>query len=223
LDVADQHARDRIDQRADEHAGVEHGTQQRAGDDARHVADAREPALGPAMFLHRPSGANNPDAPISHHWQDASHITWGVITGGYGGVMEAALKGAAACEGKCIGVTTAFYKNFEKNQYVQREIRTNSYNDYLMQILDLSNAYILLPGSIGTLFEFSAIWALSQSGAIKRKPAVCVGEQWREIAETMAFYSPDAQKNMQIFSFVESPQEAVSLIQTCLEHDGKKL
>ena len=42
-----------------------------------------EPALGPAMFLHRPSGANNPDAPIGHHWQDASHITWGVITGGY--------------------------------------------------------------------------------------------------------------------------------------------
>lgn len=42
-----------------------------------------EPALGPPMFLHRPSGANNPDAPIGHHWQDASHITWGVITGGY--------------------------------------------------------------------------------------------------------------------------------------------
>jgi len=126
----------------------------------------------------------------------------GVITGGYGGVMEAALKGAAACEGKCIGVTTAFYKDFEKNQYVKREVRTNSYNDYLMQILDLSNAYILLPGSMGTLFEFSAIWTLSVCGAIQKKPAICIGEQWREIAETMAFYSPDAQKNMQIFSFV---------------------
>ncbi|MEQ1764513.1 MAG: hypothetical protein ABL984_15390 [Pyrinomonadaceae bacterium] len=44
---------------------------------------AGEPALGPPMFLHRASGMNNPDAPISHHWQDASHITWGVITGGY--------------------------------------------------------------------------------------------------------------------------------------------
>ena len=42
-----------------------------------------EPALGPPMFMHRPSGANNPDAPIGHHWQDASHITWGVVTGGY--------------------------------------------------------------------------------------------------------------------------------------------
>lgn len=44
---------------------------------------AGEPALGPPMYLHRPSGANNPDAPIGHHWQDASHITWGVLTGGY--------------------------------------------------------------------------------------------------------------------------------------------
>jgi hypothetical protein len=42
-----------------------------------------EPALGPPMYLHRPSGANNPDAPIGHHWQDASHITWGVVTAGY--------------------------------------------------------------------------------------------------------------------------------------------
>jgi len=42
-----------------------------------------EPALGPSMFMHRVSGMNNPDAPISHHWQDASHISWGVVTAGY--------------------------------------------------------------------------------------------------------------------------------------------
>jgi hypothetical protein len=42
-----------------------------------------EPALGPPMFMHRPSSANNPDAPIGHHWQDASHISWGVVTSGY--------------------------------------------------------------------------------------------------------------------------------------------
>lgn len=42
-----------------------------------------EPALGPPMYLHRVSGANNPDAPISHHWQDATHITYGVVTGGF--------------------------------------------------------------------------------------------------------------------------------------------
>ena len=42
-----------------------------------------EPALGPPMYLHRTSGMNNPDAPIGHHWQDSSHITFGVLTAGY--------------------------------------------------------------------------------------------------------------------------------------------
>ena len=42
-----------------------------------------EPALGPPMYLHRTSGMNNPDAPIGHHWQDATHITFGVVTAGY--------------------------------------------------------------------------------------------------------------------------------------------
>jgi hypothetical protein len=42
-----------------------------------------EPALGPPMYLHRTSGMNNPDAPIGHHWQDATHITFGVVTAGF--------------------------------------------------------------------------------------------------------------------------------------------
>lgn len=41
-----------------------------------------EPALGPPAFMHRLSAMDNPDAPISHHWQDSSHITFGVATAG---------------------------------------------------------------------------------------------------------------------------------------------
>ena len=39
-----------------------------------------EPALGPVAFMHRPSALDNPDAPLSHHWADATHITFGVVT-----------------------------------------------------------------------------------------------------------------------------------------------
>jgi hypothetical protein len=42
-----------------------------------------EPALGPPVFMHRNSAMNNPDAPLSHHWQDATHITFGVATLGF--------------------------------------------------------------------------------------------------------------------------------------------
>lgn len=41
-----------------------------------------EPALGPPVFMHRPSALNNPDATLGHHWQDASHISFGVATAG---------------------------------------------------------------------------------------------------------------------------------------------
>ena len=41
-----------------------------------------EPALGPPVFMHRPSGIDIPGAPISHHWLDSSHITFGVVTTG---------------------------------------------------------------------------------------------------------------------------------------------
>jgi hypothetical protein len=42
-----------------------------------------EPALGPPAFMHRISAASNPDAPLGHHWQDATHITFGVATLGF--------------------------------------------------------------------------------------------------------------------------------------------
>ena len=41
-----------------------------------------EPALGPSTFMHRTSGMDIPEAPITHHWLDSTHITFGVLTAG---------------------------------------------------------------------------------------------------------------------------------------------
>lgn len=41
-----------------------------------------EPALGPSAFMHRFSARRNPEAPLTHHWFDSSHITFGVVTVG---------------------------------------------------------------------------------------------------------------------------------------------
>ena len=45
-----------------------------------YLAYPGEPALGPVAFMHRPSSLNNLDSPLGHHWQDATHITFGVAT-----------------------------------------------------------------------------------------------------------------------------------------------
>jgi len=41
-----------------------------------------EPAFGPGSFMHRESIMNSPEAPITHHWLDSQHISFGVLTGG---------------------------------------------------------------------------------------------------------------------------------------------
>ena len=43
---------------------------------------AGEPALGPVAFPHRPSAMADPMAPITHHWLDSTHITYGLATAG---------------------------------------------------------------------------------------------------------------------------------------------
>lgn len=45
-----------------------------------YVAPSGEPALGPTAFMHRLSALDNPIAPITHHWQDSTHIDFGVMT-----------------------------------------------------------------------------------------------------------------------------------------------
>jgi len=47
-----------------------------------YAAASGEPALGPPAFMHRPSGMSNPFPPIGHHWQDSTHISFGVLTAG---------------------------------------------------------------------------------------------------------------------------------------------
>jgi len=47
-----------------------------------YVGYPGEPALGPPTFMHRLSAMDDPDAPLGHHWQDSTHVTFGVATAG---------------------------------------------------------------------------------------------------------------------------------------------
>ena len=47
-----------------------------------YLAPVGEPASGPVAFPHRPSASSDPFAPLGHHWEDATHISFGVVTAG---------------------------------------------------------------------------------------------------------------------------------------------
>jgi predicted Rossmann-fold nucleotide-binding protein len=76
-----------------------------------------------------------------------------VATGGYFGTMEAASRGAKEAGGHVIGVTTS---------------------------VTMADAWVALPGGIGTLSEVALTWSLMQVGEMQRRPFVLVGEQWRK-------------------------------------------
>lgn len=54
-----------------------------------YAAAVGEPAVGPPAFQHRPSAQSDPFAPLGHHWQDATHTTYGALTAG---IFSRALK-----------------------------------------------------------------------------------------------------------------------------------
>jgi hypothetical protein len=47
-----------------------------------YAAPVGEPGIGPVAYMHRPSALNDPFAPLAHHWMDATHIVFGVVTAG---------------------------------------------------------------------------------------------------------------------------------------------
>ncbi|HWZ59996.1 MAG TPA: hypothetical protein VNW46_13555, partial [Gemmatimonadaceae bacterium] len=47
-----------------------------------YVAPVGDPALGPVAYPHRPSAEADPFAPLAHHWEDATHVSFGVATVG---------------------------------------------------------------------------------------------------------------------------------------------
>ncbi len=112
---------------------------------------------------------------------------WTVATGGYGGMMEAASRGAGEAGGHVVGVTCTLIENWrgiKANTWVREEKRFETLRERLYHLVEFSDAALALPGGIGTLTEVALTWSLMQSGEIKAKPLVVVGQVWTETLAT---------------------------------------
>lgn len=110
-----------------------------------------------------------------------------IATGAYGGIMEAALKGASDYNVKRIGIGLNNPKR-EVNKYVGEKIIAGTYLERLNLLLDTGDIYIIMPGGTGTLLELVAAWALKERN-LNNKKIICVGEVWYELFQTLGFYS----------------------------------
>ncbi len=128
---------------------------------------------------------------------------WTLCNGGYGGTMEAACRGAAEAGGTTIGVTCAAFGRGGANRWVQREISTDNLNDRLSQLIELGDAYVVLPGATGTLLELAAVWELANKRFITGKPIVLLGAFWGPVVELMARASPRSSNHVKLAETVE--------------------
>jgi hypothetical protein len=118
-----------------------------------------------------------------------------VCSGGYGGVMEAVSRGAKEAGGSVVGVTTAWFTNHTANPWVDQEIRTATFLERMLKIIELGQGYLALRGGIGTLTEISTVWSLLQTRSIPPKPFVLLSDPWQGLidfcAERLIIRRPD--------------------------------
>lgn len=132
-----------------------------------------------------------------------------IANGGYGGTMLAASKGAAETGGKTIGVTCSAFAQ-TANEYISREIVTDSLDERLDTLIKLGQAYVVLPGGTGTLLELAKVWELKNKGFIEAdKPIILVGRFWKPLVDLIASDDPES---IRYVHQADGPRQAVELI-----------
>jgi len=111
---------------------------------------------------------------------------WRLANGGYGGTMLAAARGAAEAGGSTVGVTCRAFGRGPANRYIKQQIQTNSLQQRLAALLELGDAYVVLPGSTGTLLELASVWEMKNKGFLPaRKPIILLGGFWSPLVRLM--------------------------------------
>jgi uncharacterized protein (TIGR00730 family) len=133
-----------------------------------------------------------------------------VANGGYGGTMLAGAKGAATAGGQVIGVTCTAFKRSGANEFVTDEISTDCLEARLAKLIELGDAYLVLPGGTGTLLELADVWEHKNKGfANTDKPIILLGSFWRPLLDMMAAADADSVSHV---TCVDTPQAAIEML-----------
>lgn len=133
-----------------------------------------------------------------------------VANGGYGGTMLAAAKGAASAGGAVIGVTCTAFKRGKANAFVTEEISTDCLAERLDKLIELGDAYLVLPGGTGTLLELADVWEHKNKGfAGADKPIILLSTFWHPLVNMMA--AADADSVLHIEQ-ADTPEEVIELL-----------
>lgn len=137
-----------------------------------------------------------------------------VATGGYMGTMEATSRGAKDGNGHVIGVTTSHFDKIrlDANEYIDEEIKFPSLFERLHHLVTFADAWVALPGGIGTLSEVALTWSLIQVEEVERKPLVVVGEMWQEILQKFSRNDYIDPQYINLIQYVDEVEQVLPLL-----------
>ena len=143
-----------------------------------------------------------------HRWRDNV-----IATGGGGGIMEAANRGAMEAEAPSIGFNIVLPEEQEPNAYTTPEL-TFLFHYFAMRKMHMAmraNALVAFPGGFGTLDELFEFLTLVQTGKMRPVPIVLYEEAyWRRIVSFDALLAEGmiGPEEMGLFEFAETPEAA---------------
>ena len=177
--------------------------------------------VGPAVSIFG-SARTKPDEPYYKLAQEtASQIAkagFAVITGGGGGIMEAANKGAAEAGGKSIGLNIELPMEQVPNDYQNLSLHFRYFFCRKVMFLKYAHGFIVFPGGYGTMDEFFESLVLIQTLKQASFPVILMGSDYWEglldwtkekMLNEHGYIDPE---DMDVFTVVDDPQAAAKII-----------
>jgi uncharacterized protein (TIGR00730 family) len=176
--------------------------------------------LGPCVSLFG-SARSRPEEPYYQLAERTAFLLaqngFGVVSGGGGGIMEAANKGAALAGGTSIGLNIELPQEQIPNEFANVQLDFHYFFIRKVIFVKYSQAYVVFPGGFGTLDELFESLTLIQTNRIRPFPTFLMGSNyWRGLIEWMKDQmlgsGKIAPEDLDSFSIVDDPEEVVRLI-----------
>jgi uncharacterized protein (TIGR00730 family) len=110
-----------------------------------------------------------------------------IVTGGGPGLMAAANEGAASASatvpGRSVGIRVHLPFEQDVNPFVGQVFEHGTFFSRLHHFVLVSDAFVVVPGGIGTVLELMMVWQLLQVRQLYNTPLILVGTMWAELVE----------------------------------------
>jgi uncharacterized protein (TIGR00730 family) len=143
-----------------------------------------------------------------------------VCTGGGGGIMEAANRGASDARGRTVGLNIVLPNEQRPNPYITRELSFEFHYFFMRKLwfAHLARAIVAFPGGFGTLDELTEILTLTQTKKLERKIAIVLygADYWNEILnfEALVRHGTISREDLSLFRFADEPEAALRILQS---------